>query len=236
MATEFFDPDEIRRAISILKPDGELFEVRIIRGNTTLSGYFRSADALINQLSRQDLTDSNVYLTIQKIHEGCEARRQWEHFVDVGRQKLPSTSDNDVIGYAFIPIDLDPDRPAGVSSTEAELEAAEDLSSQIITYMSDNGYRDYIRAMSGNGYHLLFRVDIPTKNKEERDSAKQSISAMLQVLDGYFSNECCHVDVTLCNPSRVLKLYGTLAQKGRSTPDRPFRMSRILEVVTSAED
>lgn len=232
----FFDPDLIRRAVRTLKPNEELFEVRIIRGSSSISGYFRGAEKLVEQLSRQDLTDANVYMTIQRIHEGCEARRQWGHFIDAGRQKIPTTSDNDIIGYSFIPVDLDPVRPAGISSNTAELYAAEELTHQIAAYMTENGYGKYVKALSGNGYHLLFPVDIPTRSKAERDAARLEVETLLKNLDRYFSNDGCYVDTTLCNPSRVLKLYGTLAQKGRSTSDRPFRMSKILEVVDLEKD
>lgn len=226
-----FDPDMIRRTIDIMKPDHELFEVRIIRGKDVLSAYFRDAETLIRKLSEQNLDGKSVYMTLQRLHEGCEARRQWETFIDVGKAKLPSTSDNDIIGYNFIPVDLDPERPAEISSTKEELEAAKELSYQIIAYMVDNGFRSYIKALSGNGYHLLFPVNIPTRTKAEREAGKNKVTNILATLDQYFSNDACHVDTTLSNPARILKLYGTLAQKGRNTPQRPFRMSMILEVV-----
>lgn len=35
------------------------------------------------------------------------------------------------------------------------------------------------------------------------------------------------VDVTVFNPARIWKLYGTMARKGDSTPDRPHRKSYI---------
>ena len=39
------------------------------------------------------------------------------------------------------------------------------------------------------------------------------------------------MDLTNYNPARIFKLYGTLAQKGRNTADRPHRMARIEKVV-----
>ena len=40
---------EIRKAISILKPDDQLFEVRVIYNNKQMySGYFKSADDIVN--------------------------------------------------------------------------------------------------------------------------------------------------------------------------------------------
>ena len=220
-----FDRDEITRAIGILKPEGELYEVRIVKGLTVMSGYFSGADALVKELQGQDLARANVYMTIQQLHEGCAARWQWNCFINASREKLPTTSDKDITRYKFIPIDLDPVRPAGISSTEEELRHAHSLCPQIVEYMSEQGFKDYVYAFSGNGYHLLYRVDMP--NNEE---SVQTMQGYLRRLDEVFSNEFCHVDTTTYNPARVLKLYGTIAQKGRYTENRPHRMSKILRV------
>lgn len=222
---KYFNEDEIRRTVNILKPDRELFEIRIIQGRNIMSGYFRNADAVINELSSVNLDRCNIYITLQKLHEGCEARWQYERFVNVGKEKLPTTSDNDVTDYSYIPIDLDPVRPAGISSSDDELREAAELKAQILETVKAQGYKKYITAHSGNGYHILLPVDF-SANKDNEEKVRE----VLDNLDECFSNEACKVDTTNYNRSRVFKLYGTLAQKGRSTKDRPHRMSRILEV------
>lgn len=225
MPNIYIDPDEIRKAIRIMKPGGELFEVRIINGMKSISGYFRDPEVLINRLSAMDLKNANVYMTLQQLHEGCEARYQWECFVDAGKNKLPTTSDNDIVRYSFIPIDLDPIRPAGISSNEEELKAANEMQEQIAAYMAAQGFTRYIKACSGNGYHLLYTIDEP--NNEE---TKEYVRGILTHLNDLFKNDQCKVDTGNFNPARILKLYGTLAQKGRHTEKRPHRMSKILEV------
>lgn len=218
----YLNSDEIKKTIATLKPDGELFEIRIIKGNTILSGYFDNADTLIEELSKQDLERANVYITLQKIHRGCEARLQWNRFVNVSKEKVPTTSDNDIVAYTWLPIDLDPVRPAGISSTTEELQKAETLRDEVIEYMEMLGYSDPITAFSGNGYHILYRIDLA------KDCGQNTVEEILNILDETFSNEFCHVDVTNKNPSRIFKLYGTLAQKGRNTEHRPHRMSKLL--------
>ena len=44
----------------------------------------------------------------------------------------------------------------------------------------------------------------------------------------YFSNEDIQIDLKNFNPARVCKLYGTQAQKGADTKERPHRMSHII--------
>lgn len=218
-----FNADEIRKAVHLLKPDRELFEVRIIRGQTVFSGYFREADTLIRELSKVNLARSNVYMTLQRLHEGCAARLQYECFMDSGREKIPTTSDADIVGYEFLPIDLDPVRPSGISSTDNELKAALEVRDRIAEYLADQGFDNPIYGFSGNGYHVLYRIFW-----DEKKEAQQNVKAVLNRLDELFSNDECHVDKTLDNPSRVLKLYGTYAQKGRSTADRPHRLSHLI--------
>ena len=45
-----FDENEIRKTITIMKPERELFEIRIIASGGNASGYFTSADTLIDCL------------------------------------------------------------------------------------------------------------------------------------------------------------------------------------------
>ena len=222
-----WDEDEVRKAICILKPEKQLFEIRIIQGRISASGYFDNADDLIKALRNNAdyLAGVNVYMTLHQLHDGCRARLQWNKFIDSGRAKIPTTSDHDVLRYKYIPIDLDPVRPSGISSNAEELKSAEAAARQVVAHMRGEGFTEFIEAFSGNGYHLLYPIDLPNNEDSER-----YIKEYLNDLDQRFSNDGCHVDVTNYNPSRVFKLYGTVAQKGRSTEDRPHRLARILGV------
>lgn len=223
---EYIDEKQIISALKLLKPNKELFEIRIIKGKEVLSGYFFSPETLVQELKKQDLENANVYCTLQMLHLGCSARMQFNRFINTSKDKVPTTSDKDVVMYKFIPIDLDPVRPTGISSTTEELEEANELCKQIETYMKEQGFRAHIQAFSGNGYHLLYPCAI-----ENTEEGREKVHNYLNRLDELFSNDDCHVDTTLYNPARVIKLYGTLAQKGRDTEQRPHRMSKITGVV-----
>ncbi|MCR4755152.1 MAG: hypothetical protein K5868_06420 [Lachnospiraceae bacterium] len=227
---QYIDESQIIKALQLLKPNKELFEVRIIRGKEVLSGYFFNPEILVQELKKQNLDNANVYCTLQMLHLGCSARLQFNRFINTSKDKVPTTSDNDIVMYKYIPIDLDPVRPTGISSTEEELNGAYELSTQIEAYMKEQGFKNHIRAFSGNGYHLLYPCKIEN-NEEGRDKVRNYLNR----LDELFSNDDCHVDTTLFNPARVIKLYGTLAQKGRDTEQRPHRMSEIKGVVNEAD-
>ena len=83
------------------------------------------------------------------------------------------------------------------------------------------GFSEPIVADSGNGYHLLFKVHISTDDR-------QVVADFLSVLDMWFSTDEAKIDTAVYNPSRITKLYGTIAAKGAHTPERPHRQSCII--------
>lgn len=215
--------NEIRRTLSLLKPDGHLFEVRVIYNSKTVySGYFKSADDLMAALSRdiRDYANCNIYITLNYLNDECYSRSQRNRFMSKG---LATTSDKDVLGYEWIFIDVDPHRTTAVSSSDAQVEKAKVIGNKVYAFMKNLGFYDPICGFSGNGVHLLYRVKI--KNSEEN---VKLINNCLKVLDMFFSTDDVQIDLKNFNPARVCKLYGTKAQKGSDTKERPHRMSRII--------
>ena len=220
----YFDETEVKRAIESLHPDGELFEIRILGGGVTFSGYFKDADAVIDALANINLYGLNVYITLNQIKDDCFSRKQSQRII---KNAKPTTSDDVITRYLYLFIDLDPARISGVSSTEDELKLSFDLAKKICTYMQELGAGHPIKAVSGNGSHLIYRIDL-----ENTEDNQRLIENCLSALDAKFSTEKIKVDTANFNPSRICKLYGTLAQKGAHTESRPHRMSRIV----SADD
>ncbi len=52
----------------------------------------------------------------------------------------------------------------------------------------------------------------------------------MKALDYLFSGDGQSVDTVNHNPSRIWKLYGTVARKGDNSPDRPHRMAHVTQV------
>ena len=213
---------EIRKAIEVLKPDGQLFEVRIINNNKRVSsGYFRDADTLIRCLKSQNLVGCNIYITINALDAACYDRKQKNHFEQITKA---TTSDGDIIGYDYLFVDIDPKRPADTSSTEAQIGTAKTIGNKVYEFLRDMGFEEPIVAYSGNGVHLLYKIKVG--NTPEN---KQLIEKSLKTLDIIFSTNNASVDTSNHNPARICKLYGTLAQKGTSSKERPHRMSYIAK-------
>ena len=217
---DFVNELDIRKAIEQIHPDNELFEVRILDKNKkAISGYFKDADTLIQKLKTVDLRGANIYFTLNQINDALFNRVQSETFV----AKANTTSDNDVDGYNWLFIDLDPKRVAGVSSNDEELQKAYDLAGKIYRYLKVKGFEEPVKAISGNGAHLLYRIQLKANNEN-----KELVEKCLKALSMLFDTDDISVDTANFNPARICKLYGTLAQKGKSTKDRPHRMSRII--------
>lgn len=228
--SDYIDEKEIRKTIKILKPDSQLFEVRIIGTHggqkKIISGYFTSADTLIKEFDKVDVRGRNIYITLNEINPACYSREQHDKFL----QTSQTTSDSEITRYQWLFVDLDPIRPTGISSTNEELKHAEDLLDPVQKYLAGWGFSKPIVAASGNGYHLLYRINI-----ENTVHNKDVIDRCLKALSNEFDNDHVKIDTTNFNPARICKLHGTLAQKGADTKDRPHRMSRIISVSDPSE-
>lgn len=220
--TKLFDENEIRKTISLLKPDNQLFEVRIIyENNKTLSGYFCSAETLIQALKGiSNRSKPNIYISLQSLNVACYSRSQRDVFIERPKN---STSDNDVIGYDWLMIDLDPKRPTGTSSSEQELLLAKSIGNTIYRFLRNIGFEKPVTALSGNGVHLLYKIKI----RADKDNSKL-IEKCLKTLNMLFATDKVDVDVKNFNPARICKLYGTVSNKGSNTKDRPHRLSSIM--------
>lgn len=218
------DEKEIRKAINVLKPNNQLFECRVIYNNrATYSGYFKGADELINGMNGiRDFADCNFYVTLNELNSACYDRSQRGRFE---KNSKATTSDNDVIGYQWVMVDLDPRRPTGTSSDDGQIEKAKAKGNKLYAFMKNLGFEEPVMGFSGNGVHLLYAVNL--NNSEEN---KMLLKNALGTLNMLFADDEIDVDMKNFNPSRVCKLYGTTAQKGSNTPERPHRMSHLVKV------
>lgn len=213
---------EIRKTIALMKPEGQLFEVRVIYGNKAMySGYFKNADDLMNAFDElRNFADCNIYMTLNSINAACYDRIQKNRFE---KNAKATTSDHDVVGYDWLMIDLDPQRPSGTSSTDEQIEKAKEQGNKIYQFMRNLGFSKPLFANSGNGVHLLYRIRL--KNSDEN---RKLIEMSLKTLNMLFASSEIDVDMKNFNQSRVCKLYGTTAQKGANSAERPHRMSYII--------
>lgn len=217
---------ELIKTFSIINSANEYMEVRILNSNTgTLSGYFNSGENIYNAVRTLD-GKYNIFFTLNELSPEIVARSQ-NHFTKYAKN---TTADSEISKREWILVDLDPVRPAGISSSEEELKAAKSCALKVRKYLREHGFPEPVFALSGNGYHLLYSCDLDNGEQE-----RKTIKRFLEVLDKKFSDEKVKVDCSNYNAARVCKLYGTVACKGDNTEERPHRRSRIIKVPETIE-
>lgn len=214
--------DHCRQALAVLIEPGAVAELRVLKTRQkTVSGYFDNPDHLAAAAKVWDGKAPAVYVTLNPVNPALLARSANK----VKGYAEHTTSDSDILRRRWLPIDLDPVRPAGVSSTDEEHVAALARAREVRDWLAGQGWPASLLADSGNGAHLLYPIDIPN-DAESADLVRGSLEA----LAFRFSDDSVTVDEKVFNAARIWKFYGTLACKGDSTVERPHRRARLLEV------
>jgi hypothetical protein len=219
--------DEIVRVLSLLTEADQVVELRLLsvaRGQQfpcTMSGYFDDYQRLAENAAKYSAAARGAYVTLNPINPALLARAT--NRLRVAGKDCPLTADADITRRRWLPIDLDPVRPSGISSTNEEHTAAIDRGIRIRKTLSEEGWPDPILADSGNGAHVLYRIELPAIDDG-------IVKRCLQSLALRFDDDRVKVDQSVFNPARIWKLYGTASKKGDPVPERPHRLARVLEM------
>jgi len=71
------------------------------------------------------------------------------------------TRDTDITCRRWLPININPKRPAGVLATLAALGTAMAVRNEINRHLAERGWLQPVTALSGNGIDVLYRIDLP---------------------------------------------------------------------------
>lgn len=221
--------DLILQGITAMFVATDVVEVRAPKAGKykkdTISGYFRVDDGHKLAKALQELSGDcdGVYVTLNPCKEALRSRAADR----LDYRASLTTSDHDIDKRIHLLVDVDPVRPAGVSATDEEIKKAREVSAAIFKTLRKLGWATPLTAKSGNGFHLIYNIDLPN-DKESTELVK----AVLQVLALKFDTDFAKVDTAVFNAARIVKAYGTLAAKGDDTPERPHR---VAEVTSASE-
>lgn len=222
--------DEVRTGIQ-----QTFFEVRALRVPNgdykprTLCGFFELGEGsdnrpLVNAVlqlvgSRSENQPEGVYMTINGVIPRSPGRA-----IDIlSSARDICAIDIDVVKRIMMLIDIDPVRPPRTSATDSEKTYAKRVLDGIREDLDQRGFPAPMVIDSGNGYHLWYRIDLP---RDDNGRVQRFLKALAQRHDTAEAK----VDTSTFNPSRISKIPGTWARKGNSSPERPHRMARVLEV------
>ncbi len=214
---------DILRFVELLWRPGDVREVRIPKYNKyghTASGYFDSPESLAESAAKWD-GKANLYFTLNPVNPALMARASNR----IADKAETTSADVDVIRRRSLFIDIDPDRPSGISSTEDERQAARLVLDEVVSFLDNKDWPQPIVAMSGNGWYLLYPISLPND-----PSSLELVQGVLVSLATRFNNEAVHIDITVCNGARLAGLIGSMKVKGDFLTDRPHRRSQLESV------
>lgn len=210
----------VERYVRLLWQPGDVREVRVPKadGYRTHAGYFDDPATLADAASLLD-GGANIYITINPVDPALLARA-----LNRITRLDSTTSDKDILNRRWLPIDIDPKRPSGISATGEEVENAKVAADLILKYLEAEGWGRPIVSLSGNGYQLLYPIDLPNDQQ-----ATTLVAGALGHLAGKFGSDSVTIDTTVSNAARIMCLVGTKKVKGDSTPERPHRLSELID-------
>lgn len=142
----------------------------------------------------------------------------------VGIENKPRVAD--IVSRRWMLVDCDFGLHAEkLNATDDEREAVRAVALAAADYLSERGWVPPVMVDSGNGFHLLYRIDMPNTKL-----SRELIKAVLEGLANKFDSEAVGIGSECCDAPRISKLPGTLAARAPETKGRPHRMARLLFV------
>jgi P4 family phage/plasmid primase-like protien len=224
-----------KRVYNLYFKPGEVVEIRayglngkskayegFARGAGIIYGYFDNPDDFAKSATALEAQGApGIYFTLNPVNPDLLARAA--NRLKAADMKTATTADKDIVAIRWLPIDLDPKRPTGISSSKEELDAAKELGNKIDAWFKSTYQAGGIRALSGNGVHLTYKLPDLKPSEETTNKIKNCLLALQE----QFGTEAVDIDCKVFNPARIWKLYGTTARKGDHIESRPHRKSAI---------
>ncbi len=222
--------DQIKSTLNLFHP-GEAFEIVALDSNQDrfFFNIFTDVDKALPVLTEKNAEGFNIFMNLNPI-------QVWDGITPyIDKSMLYTTSatrraanSGDVTKMAFLTVDIDPVRVGQnkvCSSTEEELRNAYDVAKKIQKYTNTIlGFPKPFKACSGNGWHLVWKIDLPANKQSEK-----LVKNCLLALANKFNTDKALVDTSLFTSFHLIKLYGTVACKGKDTEERPWRVSFAKE-------
>jgi len=137
------------------------------------------------------------------------------------------TEDGDILRRRWLLVDADPNRKGVVGSSDDEKAKAYEVIRAVREQLARDGWPEPVICDSGMGTTCFIGSICQPMMRSGQES--------LEALSRRFSTDTVKIDTSVSNPSRITKLYGTKVCKGPDTPDRPHRLSGMLEVPSERE-
>jgi hypothetical protein len=205
---------------------GQAIELRVIHKDGSITAGFFDHDHLDLMADHglrlsQSAGVKGAYFTLNPLRPEVLGRAGLANQLRKAR-KGEIASAADVAARRWLFVDVDPVRPGNCSATDAEKAAALATALRARDFLAGQGWPAPLLADSGNGYHLLYRVDLPADDGG-------LVRRVLQALATRFDDAATEIDTKVHDAPRITKLYGGRACKGEPTDERPHRWTGIVD-------
>jgi hypothetical protein len=132
-------------------------EVRLLCPTRVAVGYFDTWDAALQAVESEPSQYKAAYFTLNpvKLPTGIAVNPTSLH------SSAHAAGAADIERRVWLLIDCDPLRPSKTNSTAEEKQAAREQADGIREWLRSHGWPEPILADSGNGWHLLYRIELP---------------------------------------------------------------------------
>lgn len=214
------DESAVRRALAILIDPADAHEIRGLPSGRSRRVHGSDLDGAVEAIRELD-DNRSLYYTLNPVRPDL----------------IGAARKADILRRCWFLVDVDAIRPEWVSlhgqqvkgadlcATEEEKVAAGQLATAVDLWLAELGWPAPVLIDSGNGWHLLYRIELPNTNL-----ARQWLRAILVILAERFDNDQAVVDRKTHDAPRIAKLPGTMSRKGPDLLDRPHRLCRLVSV------
>lgn len=218
------DKAAMLKALTYLHEPGDVVELRAFHKGKkqTDAGYFDAQhwEAMAAHAERLNNPGASIYITLNRIDPQLLSR----YHNRIEKYASATATDSHVKRRRWFLVDADPRRPSGTAATDEQVAQAVALADRIRDDLRAAGWPEPAQALSGNGKHLLYPLDMPND-----DASRDLIKGALQGLAVTYDNDHVCVDTTVFNAGRITKLYGTVSTKGDHNAQAPWRLSALTD-------
>jgi len=190
---------EVRRAVPTLLQPGAVAELYLPdqSGAGLRAGLYDDAHVLVHDATEWSGRLPAVFVSLNPLAPSATVTNRLHELIRPVRDCRRA----EVVRRRWFPIDIDPRRPPNCSSTEQEHAAAFATANRIREWLAGLGWPEPLIADSGNGAHLLYRVNLP------HDAASTRLIELgLAALALRFSDQRVEVDASVGDGTRLWKL------------------------------
>jgi hypothetical protein len=214
---------------------GGVTEVCVFQGGKkpTHVGYFSDRDKAAQAIAAHDKR-GNIFVTLSPAKRDLLARAN-NHLVE-GTYKNPAerTKDHEMHCDSWFLLDVDPERPSNISSTDEERREALDVALNVRGWLVATGVPSsaIVTSDSGNGAYVLVRTP-DCEVTEEHTALKREF---LNFVADKFDTERVKIDRSVFNPARLIGAQGAMKVKGENIEERPHRRSAVRTIAGETFD